>query len=98
MNDFDWIGLVVVLFFLLFPLISTFLKKKKPVKKRPSPRPFHSSFPDQPKKQIIKPPQVVPLKRQTKPKRPPPKKLMTKYGSMKNGIILSEILKRPYWD
>ncbi|MGD2169682.1 MAG: hypothetical protein PVI40_05535 [Chlamydiota bacterium] len=97
-KSFDWIGLLIIVFFLIFPLINTFFAKKK--EKPPAPR-------RAPKQKII-PPQVVrkppPVPARTrmsfaqKAKDKKRKKILTKYGSLRSGIILSEILKRPYID
>ncbi|PIS00909.1 MAG: hypothetical protein COT84_05520 [Chlamydiae bacterium CG10_big_fil_rev_8_21_14_0_10_35_9] len=99
-KSFDWIGLIIIIFFLIFPLINTFFTKKK--EQPPLPR-------KEPKRKVSPPPMVrklppisVPIKKivplTSKVQKKRQKKVLSKYGSLQSGIILSEILKRPYID
>ena len=91
----DWIVAIFVLLFILVPMVSSiFLRKKAPHPQKKAPK-EHKHPPKKNKsikhKEVIKPPLKL-----VKPN-PLVKKTM-KYGNLKQAVILSEILKRPYGD
>ena len=90
----DWIIAAIVLFFIFAPLVGSIFTKKKVVRhnKPKLPQPKSKKKPAM-VSNVIKKPQVFPEAKKVEPKH---KKL--KYGSMKQAVILSEILKRPYTD
>lgn len=96
----DWIGLIIILFFVFFPLLSSLFKRKQravisnPQKITPPPLPKTVKKTEKtPAMQLFAKSTFSSKKRKKKPK-----SILIKYGSLKNGIILSEILKRPYID
>jgi len=92
----DWVVAIFVLLFILVPMVSSiFLRKKVPQHQNKIAK--HHEHPKEKKKVnahyqrkgVIKPPLKL-----VKPKSLTKKTM--KYGTLKQAVILSEILKRPY--
>jgi hypothetical protein len=90
----DWIIAVVVLFFIFAPLVGSLFVKKKVVHHK-KPKPSHPKIKPKPADmpKVVQKPQDIAI-----PKKKSPKKKKLKYGSLKQAVVLSEILKRPYDD
>ncbi len=89
----DWIVAIFVLLFILVPMVSSiFFRKKIPHPQKEAPK--QHIHPKKGKKIIRQKEVLKPPLKLVKPK-PLAKKAM-KYGSLKQAVILSEILKRPY--